>query len=115
MSTSEELSELARLREENAVLKSQVENADINLEQVRMNARSQWQRKVESAEARIAELVASWNEEHQEAVNARKQLIAYATVIERFGNWLNHWSLKSHREPSQVYAAWDEARTTTTA
>lgn len=50
------LSEIRALREENAVLRSQVENADINLEQVRMAQKAMWRTKLDSAESEIARL-----------------------------------------------------------
>ena len=31
-------------------------------------------------------------------------------TIERFGNWLDRWSINSYRKFSDVYGAWDEAR-----
>lgn len=46
----------ATLKEECCVLASQVENADINLEQAKFSARAQWERKVESAESKIEAL-----------------------------------------------------------
>lgn len=42
--------EFLRLKEENAVLRSQVENADINLEQVRMAQKAMWKTRLEWAE-----------------------------------------------------------------
>lgn len=48
--------EIQALREENAILRSQVENADINLEQVRMAQKAMWRTKLESAESEIARL-----------------------------------------------------------
>lgn len=48
--------ELAEKHEEMCVLKSQVENNDAMLEQTKMNARSMWKTKLESAESRIGAL-----------------------------------------------------------
>jgi len=48
--------ELAAANERTAVLQSQVDNADINLEQARMSAKAMWRTKLESAESRINEL-----------------------------------------------------------
>lgn len=55
---SESQAQLATIREANAVLQSLVDNADINLEQVRMAQKGLWRTKVESAESRIKELEA---------------------------------------------------------
>ena len=48
--------ELSEKHEENCVLKSQVENNDAMLDQAKMNSKSMWKTKVESAESRIAAL-----------------------------------------------------------
>ena len=34
----------------------------------------------------------------------------YKAIIERFGSWLDHWSIKTTQLPSDVYAAWDNCR-----
>lgn len=67
---------VAELAESNAVLQSQVDNADINLEQVRMTQKGLWRSKLESAEARIAELErqrAGWEAACKDQVRRKKE------------------------------------------
>ena len=39
-----------------------------------------------------------------------EQLAKKQGIIDRFGSFLDHWSLKYYRDPNDVYAAWDKAR-----
>lgn len=67
---------LAELTEANAVLQSQVDNADINLEQVRMTQKGLWRSKLESAEARMQELErqrAGWEAACKDQVRRKKE------------------------------------------
>lgn len=68
--------ELSSAMEENAVLKSQVENADVNLEQAKLIAKSQWRTKLESCEAALAKSEEAGNFSRQEAERARGKLVS---------------------------------------
>lgn len=58
------------------------------------------------------EVVKASDMEALERDNARlrKALEESKSLIQMFGSFLDHWSLKREQKPSDVYAAWDEVR-----